>query len=271
MKTTFIDLNADEVAALRDSDWGIEEIGKLGARGQQISFPWLRATVGRDRSVWNQLGRGRSVLTSTEQLDQYLYSYGPMISCQWDALLNGMSPPGEPLRLIDYGCGQGLAGLMMFDKFDGAFSSKLAKVVLVEPSSMALVRAEAVYRCIAPSSEIVCVRKGFDQLCTADVMPDEALRAVHVFSNVLDVKGFDQYRLFGQILTPGSHTVMAVSHNRDHDGGTARIKNIKAALEDPKHADQLVVESSTLSEFNCGPESKYSAISWSARLKVSND
>ena len=183
--------------------------------------------------------------------------------------MDGMPPPEEPIRLVDYGCGQGLAGLMLFDKFDGAFSSKLAKVVLVEPSPMALVRAEAIYRCIAPTADITCVSKPFDQLCTSDVMPEATLRAVHVFSNVLDVKGFDQYRLFGQILTPGSHTVLAVSHDRDFDGGTARIRGIKAAVEDPKHADQLVVEGSTLSEFRCGPGDKYPAVSWCGRFEVS--
>lgn len=271
MDSYFIELSAEEVAALRDCDSAVQAIRHLAASGKTISFPWLRANFGRDRDVWDQLGRGTSILGSTEQLDQYLYSYGPMIACQWEAVTKGFGLSSDPIRLVDYGCGQGLAGLLHFDKFGPALSAKLARVVLIEPSPMALIRAEAIYRAIAPSADITCVSKSFDQVITADLVPDNDLATTHVFSNVLDVAGFDQYRLFGQLLTPGQHTILAVSPDRDFDGGTARIRGLKTAVEDPKHGEQLTVLESTLREFRCGPGDKYPAVSWFAKLEVSNE
>lgn len=268
--STFNGLSDEDVARLRAADTAVEVIQQRCKSGRPLSFSWLRAHVGRDKDVWNQLGRGTSILTSTEQLDQYLYSYGPMISCQWDALTEQFSLSSGAVRLVDHGCGQGLAGLLLFDKFGSAFTSKLVKVVLVEPSSLALVRAEALYRSIAPASEITCVNKAFDLLSTADVMSGPALDTIHVFSNVLDVTGFDQYRLLGQVLTPGNHTLLVVSHDRDFDGGTGRILGLKAAVEDLKHGDGVTVVESTLQELSCGPGGKYPVVTWLAKLEVPN-
>jgi SAM-dependent methyltransferase len=266
----FVGLSSEEVAKLRDRDPAIEAIRQLHKSGKRISFSWLRTFVGRDRDIWNQLGRGTSVLSSVEQLDQYLYSYGPMIACQWEAVTAGMSLPDRPVRLVDYGCGQGLASLLLFDKYGDAYASKLAKVVLVEPSPLALVRAEAILRCIVPGVEITCVNKAFDDLVTADLVAAEDLDTVHVFSNVLDVTGFDQYRLLGEVLTEGSHTIIAISPDRNFDGGTDRIRGLKAAVEDPGHSEKLSVSESVFTQFTCGPGGKYPAVSWVAKLEVSN-
>jgi hypothetical protein len=134
-----------------------------------------------------------------------------------------------------------------------------------------LVRAEALYRCMAPDCPIFCVNAAFDALTTDQLMPDPALQTLHVFSNVLDVRGFDQFKLFSKMLGPGRHHVVAVSHNRDFDGGSSRIRAIKAAVEDPKHGPKLAVRSSEIVEFVCGEGGKFPAISWVAQLDVSNE
>src|SRR5690606_33042716 len=126
---------------LRSSDDAIGCIHQLRANSKKISFKWMRENFGNDRSRWGELGRGTYVLTSKEQLDQYLYSYGPMISCQWQVIAAALKFT-TPIRIIDYGCGQGLAGLMIFDKHGEHFSSMLKKAILIEPSDVALARAE---------------------------------------------------------------------------------------------------------------------------------
>jgi hypothetical protein len=39
-----------------------------------ISFRLIRKIAAKNYNVWNELGRGRAILNSQEQLDQYLYS-----------------------------------------------------------------------------------------------------------------------------------------------------------------------------------------------------
>jgi hypothetical protein len=271
LRSTFENISYGEIAALRDNDVAIEAIHALQGTGRRISFPWLRANAGRNRNLWGQLGHGTAVLRSTAELDQYLYSYGPMVECQWQSFAQAFTLTGDPVRLVDYGCGQGLAGLLMFDFFGQAFASILAQVVLVEESDVALVRAEAVYQSIAPGCPIHCVKKELDALTSADLLPDEAMPTIHVFSNVLDIATFDHFRLLGEMLTAGTHSLLVVSHDRDFDGGTPRISDLKAALEDPAHAASLVISASSLVRFRCGPNEKYPVAAWYAKIEVSSE
>ncbi len=272
MKSTFVGLSSDEVAALRNQEPIVGAICGLRREGKPISFKWLRELAGRDRDLRSDLGYGRNILSSTEEFDQYLYSYGLMIACQWEALTETVAPMKGPIRLVDYGCGQGLAGLLLFDKFGDAFSSALSQVVLIEPSAVGLIRAEAVYRCIAPECEIVCVKKRFDDLGSADLMTDNKLDTLHIFSNVMDIDGWDHFRLFVEMMTEGRHSMLVVSASREFDGGSPRIRNLKAAVDNPEHHKELSITSITkseLCEYDCGPGGKYSAISWQLELEVS--
>lgn len=258
---------------LREADPLIRYIDSLSASNKPISFDWLRDIVGRDRDLWSQLGRGRAVLSSCEELDQYLHSYGPMVACQWRFICEGLDFTPEPVRFVDYGCGQGLAGLLLFDSLGDQFSRILERVVLVEPSPFALVRAEAVYKAIAPDAEVVCVNKAFDELTVDDLLPCPKLDAIHVFSNVLDMPGFNHGHVFDVMLQPGRHDILVVSNDRNVAGGSQRITSLKKALEDPLHAEFLNVRASNMADFRCGPADnteKYSAIGWLASVEVLN-
>lgn len=188
-----------------------------------------------------------------------------MVQQQWTELARGLKSPKRHVRLIDHGCGQGLAGLLLADKLGPSFGAALRKIVLVEPSAVALVRAEAIYRRIAPKAEYLCVRKTFDEVQAEDFGFLPGLDTWHLFSNVLDVPGFDQIRLFCHALAEGRHRVIAVSHDRDFGGGTPRLTELKSALEHLNHSSMLSVKKSEIRQFKC--ESK-SMVCWIAKLEV---
>lgn len=191
-----------------------------------------------------------------------------MISSQWEALNGKFSIPSGPIRLIDYGCGQGLAGLMLYRRFGQAFSSCWSTVVLIEPSAVALIRAEAVYRAIAPQADIVCFRKRFDDIGPTDLEDGSGHTTLHLFSNVLDVAGFDHVQLFGKALVVGKHTILAVSPDRDFDGGTSRLRDLESVIENPEYAGCFVGVVSELTTFKCGDREQYPVVSWLAKFEV---
>ncbi|HEV7266741.1 MAG TPA: hypothetical protein VGN83_17740 [Falsiroseomonas sp.] len=231
-KSYFVNLTPAEIAALRERDRAVVAIKNSTNNSVSISFRWLRAAFGAQKNEnHHHLNRGRAILQSAGDLDQYLYSYGPMIESQWREVCSWMPLNDDHFRLIDYGCGQGLAGLFLFDRLGKDWFGNAAKIVLVEPSAAALIRAEAIYRGIAPSCPIFCVRKKFDDLSDDDLVPDRDLDSFHIFSNVLDIAGFDHFEIFARMLTEGRHTVCVVSHDRDHNGGSTRINDLKAAVE----------------------------------------
>jgi len=67
-----------------------------------------------------------------------------MTKAQWRTLLGELSLIPEPTEIIDYGCGQGLATALLFDQFGDDFIRSVRKVVLIEPSEVALRRAGAI-------------------------------------------------------------------------------------------------------------------------------
>lgn len=271
MTSFFVDPSIATVRDLQANDSAVTVLHNIAAAGGPISFDWLRTAFKSSNGdkVHASLDRGRAVLGATSQLDQYLYSHGLMIQSQW-ANMSHLYPVDHAVdRLIDYGCGQGLAGLLLHDNLDDDLFDSITKIILVEPSAIALVRAEAVYRCIAPNSEIYCINKEFDDVKSSDLQPDGSTLSVHVFSNVLDINGFDQERLLKQALTPGMHTILAVSHDRDQFGGSGRIRALKAAIEKP--ASQYSILNSDIAQFNCDTNLKSAAISWLCTLEAPDE
>ena len=180
-----------------------------------ISFTLLRNVAGRDCGCWDELGRGRAILRSTEQLDQYLYSYGPMTESQWDQFLSDLTMPAERIRIVDYGCGQGLASALLFDNFGPELVERVGTVVLIEPSSVALTRAKAVLECYCENCRILDVNKDLDGLTPEELSSNGEPISLHLFSNVLDIEGFHHFQLFTKMFqTKGRHSVLAVSHDR---------------------------------------------------------
>ena len=196
----FQDFPSSEVEELRLRDRAVVAIQRSNQMANRLTFDWLRANFGRQNGTRDSLDRGRAVLLSADQLDQYLHSYGLMIKSQWQEVCSRLEYLPSEFRLVDYGCGQGLAGLLLSDFLGRAFADAIDTAILVEPSEVALVRAEAVYRRVAPKAFIRCVRKRFDDLSDDDLSCDRNLETVHIFSNVLDIATFDHFQLFGQAL-----------------------------------------------------------------------
>jgi len=242
--------------------------GEINA--ENISFSKLKQTAGRNLGHWEELGRGREILSSVEHLDQYLYSYGPMTESQWNTFLakEDVSIPGDrKLTVTDYGCGQGLAIALVFDGFSRAMRDAVRHVVLIEPSEVALSRAMSVAKTYVPRSKVYVINKKLDDARKEELRHLPGDTNIHVFSNVLDIEGINQWLVFNKILdTRGRHIVLAVSHDRNFHGGSDRIRTLASEVSDKSMASRLKVERSVISEFKC--QNGMPAISWYLRFEV---
>ena len=194
-----------------------------------ISFSAIRSIAGIDCGLWEELDRGRAILPSYDHLNQYLYSHALMVSNQWNHFLQSIELPTGDIRLLDYGCGQALAQVKLFDNFGDELISRVKEIVLIEPSPFALARAEKIVRCYCPEANVICVNKEFDELIHEELNITDTMTNLHIFSNVLDVESFDYAHLYNTIFKKqehASHVILAVSHDRNFSGGTARIENI---------------------------------------------
>ena len=222
--------------------------GKISA--DNISFQYLRSLAGQDKGVWQELDRGRAILSTTDHLDQYLLSYGPKISSQWDTLLNRVHLPDGNISIIDYGCGQGLATMLVLDRFQKAISGRVSSVVLIEPSRLALERATHIVDCYLPGSNITGVNEMLDNINHSDLAAPASNVRMHLFSNILDVEGFDQYTLFSDMFRhSGRHLVLAVGNDRSQHGGSERLRTLFELMHDEAHQDWLSLHDAEIKSF----------------------
>ena len=171
-----------------------------------------------------KLGGGRNILEDTKQLDQYLYSYSLMAQKQWDKAFRLKVLPKEA-TIIDYGCGQGLSLLQLVEQWSDAGSSdvkwkdRVKEVKLIEPSNVALDRAQAVAGLKFPHSTVKAVNKKLENLDDDDLVFEPHKTYVHIFSQVLDIpmsRKFSITELFEKITsTIGTHYILIVGNKID--------------------------------------------------------
>lgn len=145
------------------------------------------------------LNRGVDVLDSEPMLQMYIYAFGKMHNAKLLYAFNHMQDrvlKNDKIVIVDWGCGQGLASLCYHDYLKDCNSpQKVSQIVLIEPSSLALSRAELLCSCFYPDAKITAINKSFDTLTADDIsVPSEEL-TVHLFSNILDVESYNLQHL----------------------------------------------------------------------------
>lgn len=233
------------------SDVILESINTNYINNDNISFNLIRQIGGRNLDIRGQLGYGRNVLSSHDQLDQYLYTYGPMVQSQWANLLSWIELPEGNIEIIDYACGQGLATLLLFD--NSRLSRDNVKIInLIEPSNVAVTRAAGVLARYCPDAVIKTTCKTLDNIEKEDIDISSDSTKVHLFSNILDVEGFDMVKVFNKALaTKGPHLILAVSHDRDHNGGSPRVKGIYDVIIRSASEKTFSIREDKIDQFTC--------------------
>ena len=138
------------------------------------------------------LNRGINLLKTHDQLCQYLCSFGYMHQEKIKKAVSAieLEELGKfDYQIIDWGCGQGLATICLFDVLNiKGVSNRVNKVVLIEPSNFALERAELhvnVY--LKDLTKIKTICKYLDDVTKEDIHSDAPI-TLHFFSNILDIK-----------------------------------------------------------------------------------
>ena len=166
--------------------------------------------------MYNELKRGTTVIRREELLWCYLLAFGRKHQAKIYAALSKIKNlaeiVGSEYSIIDWGCGQGLATICMFDylhKID--VTNAVKKIVLIEPSELALKNA-VLHTSIYGIGEIVSVNKYLDDVTVEDIKTDTSV-TIHLFSNILDIEGFSLKQLAQTIgaCASGEHYFICVS------------------------------------------------------------
>ena len=145
--------------------------------------------------LYETLNRGVDILDSEPQMVAYLHAFGLMHQAKLDYAFKHL--PEEflvqpEINIIDYGCGQAIGAMCYADYLrENGSTQKVNTITLIEPSEMCLKRAALHASVFFPEAEIKTIYKKFDDLIDGDVVCNEVIPTLHIFSNVLDVLSFD--------------------------------------------------------------------------------
>jgi len=185
---------------------------------RSIAYKLLQANFSRQEinAMHPELERGTSVIGCEELLWHYLFSFGNKHQAKIHAALNRIRMlaeiVGSKYSIIDWGCGQGLATVCMFDYLNNQHvTNAVKKIILIEPSELALNNA-VLHTSVYGVGEIISVNKYLDDVAVEDIKTDTSV-TIHLFSNILDVEGFSLKQLAQTIgaSASGEHYFICVS------------------------------------------------------------
>ena len=180
----------------------------------------------RKASPWVGLNHGVGFLSTDDQLAQYLAAYGQMHKDKLiDAFATIQNPQvvlGRNMTIVDWGCGQGLAAMSLFDymRVQG-IHPQVDRVVLVEPSAIAIERAE-LHLSRFTSAPIVRVNKFINNVTASDITASEGSLVLHLFSDILDIESVDIDHLATLIHDNSGIEQLCICVG-PHNAGTSRI------------------------------------------------
>ena len=147
----------------------IVELNRLLVPLQYRSCAWL----------YPGLDHGTAVLTTEEQCNAYIAAYGNMHQGKINEVLDKINTNdfiNTDLQIIDWGCGQGLATICLFDFFNkhNVNLDLVKKVILIEPSEIALSRAKLhVDAYLGNEDRTITIKKYLDDVCSNDITSEE--------------------------------------------------------------------------------------------------
>ena len=150
---------------------------------------------------WMNTGHGIRIYENDGELACYIAAYGEMHKRKMEKILDDF--PYEdidaPFEIVDWGCGQGLATICLIDRLrEKGLLSRLRSVTLVEPSCVAIARAETNIRAQLRGNP--GIRISLHKACLPGLVPHRNVYchhkvgqriSVNLFSNILDVPGID--------------------------------------------------------------------------------
>lgn len=145
---------------------------------------------------WNCEGleHGTGILKTDLQLNAYTAAYGEMHQIKCRAAFQNF--PFDQLQgtiqIVDWGCGQGFGSYCAIKTLEEHnFSQWVKRVVLIEPSKVALAKAVSNLNCLTKGSVNIL---DLQKYCPGDGTLDEVesidytcANVIHIFSNILDV------------------------------------------------------------------------------------
>lgn len=141
-------------------------------------------------AAYRAIGGGKVIISTIEQCAAYFFWFGKKhitnISKLYNNLPEDLFTEDQEIDLIDWGCGQGLATMLLCD-FIEEKRTTIKTVTLIDPSSVALERAEIYVKKFLPDATVVSISQNFETISEKQFAHCSCTTHIHLFANIIDV------------------------------------------------------------------------------------
>lgn len=168
----------------------------------------------RKNQITASLAHGTKRLTSTDQLNAYLYHYGEIHGAKLHEAFKHLPNKlwqEDGLSVVDYGCGQGIAEMALSDYLRNRRISTgfIEDFTLVEPSKLSLRQCIKHVSAFFTNSLMTPIAKE-DSLLTEDDIKPRKHTVLHILSNVIDLGDFDGRNIANLLANDLSHNNIVI-------------------------------------------------------------
>lgn len=208
---------------------------------------------------WTLTHHGTVIYSEQRQLNAYIVCYLWIHVGKLEMAFAMLPPPPKgKVDVVDWGCGQGLATLFLIFHLRHNFPEcSVGEVVLIDPSEVALRRAQFLVGLADPEVKVRVVNKKLNDITEADVAFGSGNSVVHLFSNVLDLDGIDYKHVARLTLTNPSvyNIVVCVSpyyYVNESESVKSRFKSFSGYFMRPLDYEKWDCKSKCRKDdFNC--------------------
>ena len=181
---------------------------------------------------FDNLDNGTRVLSDESECIRYIALYGGHHFYKLYAAYASTTfekIEGRDIEIIDWGCGQALATCVLIDYLiEKNINLNVSSITLIEPSTFALQRGQSLIQRMFqnnPSTHSVVrlVNKYIDALTPNDLVSEPDSIKIHLFSNIIDVQGFDLTQLY-QLMVNSFHGINRVICTSPDNGRQQRLE-----------------------------------------------
>ena len=228
----------------RCNDLSLEAIRDAARQALPFQYrnkPWLLTSKGgsdADNTIYSQ----------ELQLDAYLASY---IDWHKGKLLKAFALLQEPMprliNVIDWACGQGIGTLFMLNYIrQKNLHCTIKEVILIDPSKIALQRAEFLIRLTDSHIKIRTLNKKIDEVTADELNFTSSLSVFQIFSNILDISGINLKHLTNILYANSSCFNTLVCVSPFYYSGNVRINSFFSYFQRPLAFEKHELQSDKL-------------------------
>ncbi len=203
---------------------------------QQASTKYLALPESRQKQLKESLDNGKAILRNENQMNAYLHHYGEIHRHKLLRAYRNLPPSlfNGNFSVIDWGCGQGLASIVLdeFIEREKGLSRAITDITLIEPSNICLRRAIANINWSLPKGLLSYLNKKEEAVLPEDLCMQEN-KILHVLSNVIDLPEFtgEGIKKYLSQSCKSRHIIVMVSPFYPEDGRGKRMDEFCNSLK----------------------------------------